>query len=129
DLEGTLWLQDYLARYPRTALIISHDRDLLDASVDHILHLEGGKLTLYRGNFTSFDRQRREKMLLDQKARKKQDEERARLEAFVARFKAKASKASQAQSRIKRLEKMETISVNIESDVPPFTIPAVERPL
>jgi len=129
DLEGTLWLQDYLARYPRTALIISHDRDLLDASVDHILHLEGGKLTLYRGNFTSFDRQRREKMLLDQKARKKQDEERARLEAFVARFKAKASKASQAQSRIKRLEKMETISVNIESDVPPFVIPAVERPL
>ncbi|MFC5068375.1 ABC-F family ATP-binding cassette domain-containing protein [Flaviflagellibacter deserti] len=129
DLEGTLWLQDYLARYPRTVLVISHDRDLLDASVDHILHLDGGKLVLYRGNFTSFDRQRREKLALDIKAKKKQDEERARLEAFVARFKAKASKASQAQSRVKRLEKMETISVRIENDVPPFIIPPFEKPL
>ncbi|MGQ4272793.1 ABC-F family ATP-binding cassette domain-containing protein [Terrihabitans sp. B22-R8] len=129
DLEGTLWLQDYLARYPRTVLVISHDRDLLDASVDHILHLDQQKFALYRGNFTSFDRQRREKLLLDQKAKKKQDEERAKLEAFVARFKAKASKAKQAQSRVKRLEKMETISVSIESDVPPFYIPPFEKPL
>ncbi len=129
DLEGTLWLQDYLARYPRTVLVISHDRDLLDASVDHILHLDGGKLVLYRGNFTSFDRQRREKLALDLKHKKKQDDERARLEAFVARFKAKASKAKQAQSRVKRLEKMETISISIENNVPPFQIPTFDKPL
>jgi ATP-binding cassette subfamily F protein 3 len=129
DLEGTLWLQDYLTRYPRTALVISHDRDLLDASVDHILHLDQSKFVLYRGNFTSFDRQRREKLVLDQKAKKKQDDERVKLEAFVARFKAKASKAKQAQSRVKRLEKMETISVSIESNVPPFYIPPFDKPL
>ncbi len=129
DLEGTLWLQDYLARYPRTVLVISHDRDLLDASVDHILHFDAGKLVLYRGNFTSFDRQRREKLTLDIKVKKKQDEEKERLAAFINRFKAKASKAKQAQSRVKRLEKMETISVSIESDVVPFYIPPVDKPL
>jgi ATP-binding cassette subfamily F protein 3 len=129
DLEGTLWLQDYLARYPRTALIISHDRDLLDASVDHILHFDAGKLVLYRGNFTSFDRQRREKLALDVKAKKKQDAEKERLQAFINRFKAKASKAKQAQSRVKRLEKMETISVSIESDVVPFYIPRFDKEL
>jgi ATP-binding cassette subfamily F protein 3 len=129
DLEGTLWLQDYLARYPRTALIISHDRDLLDASVDHILHFDAGKLVLYRGNFTSFDRQRREKLALDVKAKKKQDAEKERLQAFINRFKAKASKAKQAQSRVKRLEKMETISVSIESDVLPFHIPPFGKEL
>ncbi len=129
DLEGTLWLQDYLARYPRTVLVISHDRDLLDASVDHILHLNDRKLTLYKGNYTSFDRQRREKLLLDQKAQKKQTEERGRLEAFVARFKAKASKARQAQSRMKRLEKMEPISVLIDNPVVPFKILNAPKPI
>jgi ATP-binding cassette subfamily F protein 3 len=129
DLEGTLWLQDYLARYPRTVLVISHDRDLLDASVDHILHLDQGKLVIYRGNFTSFDRQRREKLALDVKAKKKQDDEKAKLTAFINRFKAKASKAAQAQSRVKRLEKMESISVSIESDVPPFYIPPFDKEL
>src|SRR6201999_1933888 len=129
DLEGTLWLQDYLARYPRTVLVISHDRDLLDASVDHILHLDQGKLVIYRGNFTSFDRQRREKLALDVKHKKKQDDERAKLTAFINRFKAKASKAAQAQSRVKRLEKMESISVSIENDVPPFYIPPFDKPL
>jgi ATP-binding cassette subfamily F protein 3 len=129
DLEGTLWLQDYLARYPRTVLVISHDRDLLDASVDHILHFDAGKLTLYRGNFLSFDRQRREKLALDVKAKRKQDDEKERLQAFINRFKAKASKAKQAQSRVKRLEKMETISVSIENDVPPFYIPPFDKPL
>ncbi len=129
DLEGTLWLQDYLARYPRTALIISHDRDLLDASVDHILHFDQAKFVLYRGNFTSFDRQRREKLALDVKAKKKQDAEKERLQSFINRFKAKASKAKQAQSRVKRLEKMETISVSIESDVVPFYIPPFDKPL
>jgi ATP-binding cassette, subfamily F, member 3 len=129
DLEGTLWLQDYLARYPRTVLVISHDRDLLDASVDHILHLNDRRLTLYKGNYTSFDRQRREKLLLDQKAQKKQAEERARLEAFVARFKAKASKASQAQSRVKRLEKMEPIQVLTDNPVTPFRIGNPPKPI
>jgi ATP-binding cassette subfamily F protein 3 len=129
DLEGTLWLQDYLARYPRTVLVISHDRDLLNASVDHILHLDQSKLVLYRGNFMSFDRQRREKLALDVKHKKKQDDEKERLTAFINRFKAKASKAKQAQSRVKRLEKMETISVSIENDVPPFYIPPFDKEL
>lgn len=129
DLEGTLWLQNYLASYPRTVIIISHDRDLLDTAVDHILHLNDGRLTLYRGNYTSFERQRQEKLLLDQKMKKKQDEERARLEAFVARFKAKASKARQAQSRVKRLEKMATITVSIDSEARGFDLPGPERPL
>ncbi|OYX03984.1 MAG: hypothetical protein B7Z15_17940 [Rhizobiales bacterium 32-66-8] len=113
DLEGTLWLQDYLASYPRTVVLISHDRDLLDTSVDHILHFANGKLAIYRGNFTQFDRQRREKLLQDQKTRKKQEAQRAHMEAFVARFKAKASKAKQAQSRVKALARMEPLSAEI----------------
>jgi ATP-binding cassette subfamily F protein 3 len=129
DLEGTLWLQDYLAKYPRTVLVISHDRDLLNASVDHILHFENGKLNLWKGNYDQFDRMRREKLSLDLKAAKAQDEERKRLEAFVARFKAKASKASQAQSRVKRLAKMQPISAVIERSVTPFHIPDPEREL
>src|ERR1043166_7514262 len=102
DLEGTLWLEDHLARYPRTVIIISHDRDLLDDAVDWIMHLEGGKLTLYRGGYTSCARQRAERMALDAKAVKKQDLERKKLQAFIDRFKAKATKARQAQSRAKR---------------------------
>ncbi len=90
DIEGTLWLYDYLERYPRTAVIISHDRDLLDTSVDHILHLDRGKLTLYRGGYTSFARQLAEKRTLQAKARVKQEAERAHLQSFVDRFKAKA---------------------------------------
>jgi ATP-binding cassette subfamily F protein 3 len=129
DLEGTLWLQDYLAKYPRTVIIISHDRDLLDVAVDHILNLTDQKLTLYRGNYSSFDRQRQEKMLLDQKHQKKQAEERAHLEAFIARFKAKASKAKQAQSRVKRLEKMEIISITADPNARPFHLPGPDRQL
>ncbi|GBD49045.1 ABC-F family ATP-binding cassette domain-containing protein [Methylopila sp. Yamaguchi] len=129
DLEGTLWLQDYLAKYPRTTLVISHDRDLLNASVDHILHFDQGKLTVWKGNYDAFDRMRREKLALDQKAAKAQAEERARLEAFIARFKAKASKATQAQSRVKRLAKMQPINAVVESSVVPFRIPEPEREL
>ncbi|MEP9380289.1 ABC-F family ATP-binding cassette domain-containing protein [Aquabacter sp. CN5-332] len=113
DLEGTLWLQDYLANYPRTVILISHDRDLLDTSVDHILHFFNGKLAIYRGGFTSFDRQRREKLLLDQKHRKKQEAQRAHMEAFVARFRASATKAKQAQSRIKALARLEPITPEV----------------
>ncbi|MGL5736982.1 MAG: ABC-F family ATP-binding cassette domain-containing protein, partial [Beijerinckiaceae bacterium] len=129
DLEGTLWLYDYLERYPRTAIVISHDRELLDSAVDHILHLDQGKLTLYRGNYTSFDRQRREKQMLQSKARDKQDAERKKLIAFVDRFRAKATKARQAQSRMKRLEKMEPIAALVEESVLPFHLPAPQRPL
>jgi ATP-binding cassette subfamily F protein 3 len=129
DLEGTLWLEDYLARYPRTVLVISHDRDLLDGAVDHILHLTERKLTLYRGNYTAFDRRRRERLVLDLKLKKKQDDERERLAAFVARFRAKATKARQAQSRLKRLEKMEPIAVSIEGAVQSFDIPAAAKAL
>ena len=129
DLEGTLWLQDYLAKYPRTVLVISHDRDLLNASVDHILHFENGKLNLWKGNYDLFDKMRREKLLLDQKAQKAQADERQRLEAFIARFKAKASKASQAQSRVKRLAKMQPIAAMIERSVTPFFIPEPEKEL
>ncbi len=106
DLEGTLWLQDYLARYPHTILLISHDRDLLNNSVDSILHLERSRLTLWRGGYDSFERQRREKLVLDQKQRTKQEAKRKHMEAFVERFRAKATKARQAQSRLKALARL-----------------------
>lgn len=81
DLEGTLWFQDYLAKYPHTVILVSHDRDLLDTSVDFILHLDQKKLKLYRGGFSQFDRQRREQLVVEQKARKRQEAERAHLTA------------------------------------------------
>jgi ATP-binding cassette subfamily F protein 3 len=129
DLEGTLWLYDYLAKYPHTVLVISHDRDLLDGSVDHILHLERGKLTLYRGNYSSFARQYAEKRRLEAKFAAKQEAERKHLQAFVDRFRAKASKARQAQSRIKRLARMEPASVAIDETTLPFHLPSPDRPL
>jgi ATP-binding cassette subfamily F protein 3 len=129
DLEGTLWLMDYLARYPHMALVISHDRDLLNQSVDHIMHLEQGKLSLYRGGYDQFERQRAEKQALQLKLKKKQEDERRHLQAFVDRFKAKASKASQAQSRVKRLEKLAPIATITDQDVLPFDMPSPERPL
>ena len=104
DLEGTLWLEEHLAHYPRTVIVISHDRDLLDTSVDQILHLERGKLTLYRGGYSSFEKQRAERALLDARQAKRVEAERKHLQAFIDRFRAKASKARQAQSRVKRLE-------------------------
>ena len=110
DLEGTLWLTTYVQRYPHTVLLISHDRDLLDTAVDHIVHLDQGRLTLWRGGYSQFARQRREKMVLLEKQREKQEARRKHLQSFVDRFKAKASKATQAQSRIKMLQKMEPIS-------------------
>lgn len=127
DLEGTLWLQDYLANYPRTVILISHDRDLLDTSVDHILHFSGNKLTLYRGNFSQFDRQRRERALQDQKARKKQEAHRAHMEAFVARFRAKATKARQAQSRLKALARMEPLAAEVNEQEAAISIRHPER--
>ncbi len=129
DLEGTLWLIDHLAHYPATVLVISHDRDLLDAVSDHILHLDQGRLTLWRGNYTSFAQQRAEQQALLMKAKKKQDDHRQHLQAFVDRFRAKASKARQAQSRIKMLAKMESIDVIVDQDVLPFHFPSPAKPL
>ena len=129
DLEGTLWLIDYLRRYPAMVLIISHDRDLLDAVADHILYLDRCKLTLWRGNYSSFERQRREQLAVEQKHRKRQEEERQRIQAFVDRFRAKATKARQAQSRLKLLAKMEPLAALVESEVLPFDLPSPEKPL
>jgi ATP-binding cassette subfamily F protein 3 len=129
DLEGTLWLQDYLARYPHMALIVSHDRDLLDNAVDHILHLDRGKLTLYRGNYSAFERQRRERLTFDLKFAKRQETERQRLQAFVDRFRAKASKARQAQSRLKMLARLGPAAIPIESEAPRIEIQSPEKPL
>ncbi len=129
DLEGTLWLIDYLATYPATMLVISHDRDLLDAVCDHILHLDRAKLTLWRGNYDSFERQRSEQQAIQLKHQKKQEEHRKHLQAFVDRFRAKASKARQAQSRIKMLEKLQPISAMVDSDVLPIVLPSPEKQL
>jgi ATP-binding cassette, subfamily F, member 3 len=127
DLEGTLWLEDHLANYPRTVVVISHDRDLLDTSVDQILHLERGKLTLYRGSYSSFEQQRAARELLDAKQARRQQAERERLQAFVDRFKAKASKARQAQSRVKMLERMQPVSALIREEVREITFPPPEK--
>jgi ATP-binding cassette, subfamily F, member 3 len=123
DLEGTLWLEAYLADYPHTVLIVSHDRELLNRSVTAILHLQQGKLTLYTGGYDTFEETRREKQRLDLKLKKKQDDERRRIEAFIIRFKAKASKATQAQSRVKALARMQPIAEVIEERVAPFVFP------
>lgn len=127
DLEGTLWLEDHLAHYPRTVIVISHDRDLLESSVDQILHLERGKLTLYKGTYSSFEEQRAARELLDAKQLKRQEAERARLQAFVDRFKAKASKARQAQSRVKMLERLKPITALVTEDVREISFPAPEK--
>ncbi|WP_439527500.1 ABC-F family ATP-binding cassette domain-containing protein [Pannonibacter sp.] len=124
DLEGTLWLETYIARYPHQVLLISHDRELLNKAVDSIVHLDRGKLTFYRGGYDSFDRQRRETMILQQKAKEKQDTQRKHMQAFVDRFRAKASKARQAQSRLKMLERMDTIVPLTEESAKPIHFPA-----
>jgi ATP-binding cassette subfamily F protein 3 len=129
DLEGTLWLEDHLANYPRTVIVISHDRDLLDTSVDQILHLERGKLTLYRGSYSSFQEQRAARELLDAKHAKRQEAERKRLQAFVDRFKAKASKARQAQSRVKMLERMQPVAALVREEVREINFPEPEKML
>ena len=129
DLEGTLWLEDHLARYPRTVIVISHDRDLLDNAVDSILHLEAGKLTFYRGGYSAFERQRRERQTLDLKLAKRQELERKRLTAFVDRFRAKATKARQAQSRMKLLAKLEPVVAVVANEVRPIDIPPPAKTL
>ncbi len=129
DLEGTLWLTDHLERYPRTVIVISHDRDLLDDAVDWILHIDAGKLALYRGGYTSFARQRAERQALNAAAAKKQEAERKHLQSFIDRFKAKATKARQAQSRVKKLAKLLPIAAIANDDVRPIEIPPPAKPL
>jgi ATP-binding cassette subfamily F protein 3 len=129
DLEGALWLEARLKKYPHTALIISHDREMLNEVCTHILHLANHTLTLYTGNYDAFEKARAEKARLQLSAKAKQDAERAHLQAFVDRFKAKASKAAQAQSRMKRLEKMQPVATTIEERVAPFILPSPPRPL
>ena len=129
DLEGTLWLESYLKTYPHTVLMVSHDRDLLNRAVTGILHLDRGKLTYYTGGYDTFEETRREKQRLDLKLKKKQDDERRHIEAFIARFKAKATKAKQAQSRVKALARMQPIADVIEDHVVPFRLPGPVKPL
>ncbi len=127
DLEGTLWLEDHLAHYPRTVIIISHDRDLLDTSVDQILHLDRGKLSLYKGTYSAFEEQRAARELLDARHARRQADERKRLQAFVDRFKAKASKARQAQSRVKMLERMKPVTALVTQDVREISFPVPDK--
>ncbi len=127
DLEGTLWLEDYIRRYPYTVIIISHDRDLLNNAVNSIVHLDQKKLTFYRGGYDQFERQKAEADELQTKAKAKNDAARKHLQSFIDRFKAKASKAKQAQSRVKALERMGTVSSVIEDHVQPITFPEPEK--
>jgi len=129
DLEGALWLEARLKKYPATALIISHDREMLNEVCTHILHLSNRKLDLYTGNYDTFEKTRAEKLRLMAATQSKQEAERAHLQKFIDRFKAKASKATQAQSRVKKLEKMERIELPPEERVAPFVLPSPERPL
>jgi len=123
DLEGTLWLENYLKNYPYTVLLVSHDRDLLNKAVNRILHLEHNRLTLYTGGYDTFEKTRR--MQLDQQLalKSKQDEARRHMQAFVDRFRYKATKARQAQSRLKALEKMRPIAAVTENRMHPFHFP------
>ncbi|MGA0607062.1 ABC-F family ATP-binding cassette domain-containing protein [Phenylobacterium sp. VNQ135] len=129
DLEGALWLEARLRKYPHTAIVISHDRELLNNSVDHILHLKDGKLELYTGGYDSFERQLAEKLRLQEAARAKIEAKRAHMQSFVDRFRAKATKARQAQSRLKAIAKLPPIAAVIEDHVAPFLLPSPERPL
>ena len=110
DLDAVLWLEQWLAQYPGTLLLVSHDRDFLDNVVGHVVHFDGTRLVHYRGNYSAFERQRAERLANQQAAYEKQQQRIREIEGFVARFRAKASKARQAQSRLKELERMEQIA-------------------
>lgn len=119
DLDATLWLEQWLKSYPGTLLLISHDRDFLDNVVGHIVHMSAEQLTLYKGNYTAFERAKAERLSQQQSAFEKQQERIQHIESFVRRFRAKATKAKQAQSRLKELERMEQLSpAHVDS---PFT--------
>ena len=123
DLEGAFWLEQFLAKYQKTSLIISHDRELLNKSVTGILHLSQQELTYYTGSYDQFDSERRAKLEQQSAMKRKQDAQRAHIQSFVDRFRAKASKARQAQSRLKQLEKMQPIAALSENAVAGFSFP------
>ncbi|KIN16896.1 ATP-binding cassette domain-containing protein [Vreelandella titanicae] len=127
DLDALLWLEQWLTRYPGTLLLISHDRDFLDAVCDHIVHMHHQTLELYRGNYSQFERTLAEKLALQQAEAAKQQARREEIERFIARFKAKATKAKQAQSRVKMLERMEDIAVAHVDSPFHFTLPAADK--
>ncbi len=127
DLEGALWLESYLARYPHTAIVVSHDRGLLNRAVGSILHLEDRKLTLYQGNYDTFAATRTARLAVAEAAAKKQEARRAHLQSFVDRFRYKASKAVQAQSRLKMIAKMQPITTPQEAALRRFAFPAPEN--
>ena len=127
DLEGTIWLEAFLGRYPHTVVVISHDRELLNRAVGAILHLENKRLTFYQGNYDTFAKTREAKRAVQTAAAKKQSAQREHLQKFVDRFKAKASKAKQAQSRVKALERMELITPPEEVAKRVFSFPQPEE--
>jgi ATP-binding cassette, subfamily F, member 3 len=127
DLDAVLWLQDWLQQAPQTLLLISHDRDFLDATVGHILHIEQQRLTLYSGNYSAFERQRAERMAQQQQVYEKQKVQAAHLQSFIDRFRAKATKARQAQSRLKALAKLELIAPAHIEDGFSFSFPKPAR--
>lgn len=129
DVEGAVWLEAHIKSYRGTCFIISHDRDFLNSAVTHIAHLRDCKLFAYPGGYDSFERALAEQIRLNMSLRAKQDDERRHLESFVNRFKAKATKAKQAQSRVKRLEKMTPVSTIISDPIAPITLLGPERPL
>ncbi|MGI9350376.1 MAG: ABC-F family ATP-binding cassette domain-containing protein [Rhizobiaceae bacterium] len=127
DLEGTLWLENYISRYPGTVLIISHDRDLLNTAADSIVHMENRSLTFYRGTYDSFERQYAEKRELAEKTRAKVEAQAAHMQKFVDRFRYKASKARQAQSKLKAIEKLKPPALLEAAGTMPFKFPDPER--
>ncbi|QFT86603.1 putative ABC transporter ATP-binding protein YheS [Halomonas sp. THAF12] len=127
DLDALLWLEQWLTRYPGTLLLISHDRDFLDAVCDHIVHFDRRSLVLYRGNYSTFERTRAEKLALQQAEAAKQQARKEEIERFVARFRYKATKARQAQSRLKMLERMGEIAVAHVDSPFHFTLPSADR--
>jgi len=127
DLDALLWLEQWLVRYPGTLLLISHDRDFLDAVCDHIVHFDRKRLVLYRGNYSIFERTRAEKLALQQAEAAKQQARKEEIEKFVARFRYKATKARQAQSRLKMLERMGTIALAHVDSPFHFSLPAADK--
>lgn len=130
DLEGTLWLEKYLATYPHTVFMISHDRDLLNKAVNSIIHLEHRKLTFYKGNYDTFEATRRMQMELNNKSREKTLDQIAHMQKFVDRFKAKATKAKQAQARVKMIAKLKPPEAMFDEHSAPFNFPQpkIEQP-
>ena len=123
DFESMVWLENFLIRYRETLVIISHDRDILNKTVDHILHLENQKLVQYTGNYDQFERRRAERLMNQQALHEKQQAQKAHLMKFVDRFRATASKARQAQSRLKAIERMDIVDAVIASRVTAFSFP------